>query len=901
MYQYWGKAPDKDSLIYHPLVYHALDVAAVGQHLLQQQPQLCQTLANRLGLDTETFQRWHGFFLALHDLGKFSYRFQNLRPDLYHHLQQQSSQDNYTIRHDSLGYFIWQQQIADIAFEQDYFNLQIDHWDQDDWDDIFNPWMRSVTGHHGQPPKTIHSQLNTQFTPQNQDAIQQFISVCQTLLIGDHQPPANCDVNKLIKNINRISWWLAGLSTLSDWLGSQNDVFIAQSQQQDLPDYWQTACQRASQVVKKAKLQPPSINTPNLTSCFDYIKTPTPLQHCCQQLDLKNQAGIYIIEDVTGAGKTEAALHLAHRIMAQGQAEGLYLALPTMATSNALFKRIKQYFYPHVFKQETEHTNLILAHAASELALHQQTESDYDHEGKEQPAGSYASQWFSDSRKKALLADLGVGTIDQALLAILQSKHQSLRLMGLTRKILIVDEVHACDTYMLTLLKQLLSVQAFIGGSVILLSATLPQHISQQLISAYYNKLDYPCPQLNDKLAYPLLTQCQTDVLKSYPLATREQVKRSVSVQLNDNETDIIQHLINQHQQQHCACWIRNTVTDALSAYQQLQQHGIPLEKITLFHARYALGDRLDIENKVLSLFGKDSTAAQRQGQILIATQVVEQSLDIDFDFMVSDLAPIDLIIQRAGRLCRHNRDQHGNLITKTDQRGTPHMLIYSPKPTPNPDKDWYKTHFPKAAYVYPEHGKLWLTACLLQAKQAIRMPEDARDFIEHVYDPQAPIPETLERLEVESKQMAQRDQGNSNSITLEKSYQDSGIDLWDDALTPTRLSEQVTHNIRLARYQNGKLSPWYQQEQDNQKFAWQLSQLSVSDSILHDSIPPSNPELKTAIATYQQQVFDKGKWTKLLVLESQDNRLIVQAEDKDHQTVTLEYDVVLGFRRTET
>ncbi|MEK7813880.1 MAG: CRISPR-associated helicase Cas3', partial [Candidatus Desantisbacteria bacterium] len=347
----------------------------------------------------------------------------------------------------------------------------------------------------------------------------------------------------------------------------------------------------------------------------------------------------------------------------------------------------------------------------------------------EDSASQNCSAWLSDSRKKALLANVGVGTIDQVLLAVLSARHQSLRLFGLSRKVLIVDEVHACDAYMLKLLGALLRFHAAFGGSAILLSATLPQTIRTQLLKSFASGTDIS--NITSKSTdYPLLTCLSGDGLKEIPVAARKDTDRAVTVQPLYNPDEVIKQLQAVIEAGGCACWVRNTVYDAVEAYQHwIKSFG--MEHVRLFHARFALGDRLQIEQDVLRLFGPKSTTNDRKGQLLIATQVVEQSLDIDFDYMVTDLAPVDLIIQRAGRLKRHNRNKQGNLIKGSDERDAAILGILMPEALDNADKNWYKEMFPKAYTVYPHHGQLWLTAHWLQRQKGFAKPKDAREMIE--------------------------------------------------------------------------------------------------------------------------------------------------------------------------
>ncbi len=255
---------------------------------------------------------------------------------------------------------------------------------------------------------------------------------------------------------------------------------------------------------------------------------------------------MFILEDVTGAGKTEAAMVLVHKMMSAGLADGLYVGLPTMATANAMYQRMWE-CYRQLYRAGSL-PSLVLAHGAADLSadfrqsimLSEQL-ADKSYQSDELSASIYCNQWLGDSRKKALLANVGVGTIDQALIAVLPAKHQSLRLLGLTDKVLLADEVHAYDPYMRKLLITLLEAHAAQGGSIILLSATLPYSFRMELVQAYAcgARFSRECrfePTLLDTKSYPLVTRFSHVGLSEDPVPTRESARRSVVIQRIDSE-----------------------------------------------------------------------------------------------------------------------------------------------------------------------------------------------------------------------------------------------------------------------------------------------------------------------------------------------------------------------------
>ncbi|MFH1096719.1 MAG: CRISPR-associated helicase Cas3' [Candidatus Desantisbacteria bacterium] len=598
----------------------------------------------------------------------------------------------------------------------------------------------------------------------------------------------------------------------------------------------------------------------------------------------------FIIEEITGGGKTEAALTLVHRLMADGLASGLFLGLPTMATANAIHKRVKAMY--HSLFNNTSNPSLVLAHSTARMVLEMEEKNRVDrgYGTDEDSASQNCSAWLSDSRKKALLANVGVGTIDQALIAVLSARHQSLRLFGLCQKVLIVDEVHACDSYMLKLLGTLLRFHAAFGGSAILLSATLPQTIRAQLLKSFDLGANFSDIK-PVSMAYPLLTCLSIHGLKEIPVVARKDTSRSVTVQHLHHIDEVVKQLQTVIEVGGCACWVRNTVYDAVEAYQQWTK-SFGVEGVRLFHARFALGDRLQIEQDVLRLFGTESIAEDRRGQLLIATQVVEQSLDIDFDYMVCDLAPIDLVIQRAGRLKRHSRDLQGNRIKGKDERGETILGVLMPDALDNADKNWYKEMFPKAYAVYPHHGQLWLTAHWLQKQGRFSMPEDARVMIESVYGEDASqlVPDGLKKIEdsADGKDMANASMGRLNSLNLDKGYLSTMNQWQDDTIALTRLGE-ITMMVRLCRLVNGQIEPLF----TGTGHDWELSQLSVRHVYVNKELPEFEAKIKVA----KQAMPDKGCYCVLVPLELSGEKWIGKALNKQGEIIQLGYDNCIGLQ----
>ena len=895
--EYWGKAGEGTE--FHPLPFHSLDVAATGLVILDELPFFESRLERISGLQSQVLQRWIGFFLAIHDLGKFSSAFQQLRKDLCPIRQPEYF---YNIRHDTLGYLAWRK----IFGDNDQLIDRLAAWSHsEDPSELIDGWVQCVTGHHGQPPSLQSAPTSDYFSRDDLDAMHEWVGIAADIFLPEPAPAIGCSLDDLESKNANFSWYLAGLSVLADWIGSNRDHFPYCIDPLEPAEYLeQRALPNARRAVSASGLRP--VATAGFSgpeSLFEFLRAPTPLQQACLDLPVESGPQLYILEDVTGAGKTEAAIILLARTMAANQAHGAYIALPTMATANAMYSRTAG-VYRKLYRQDEATPSLVLAHGGRHLD--RDFQNSLIHPGQLPGEGQYGAgefdaearcnAWLADNNKKALLAQIGVGTIDQALLAVLQSRHQSLRLLGLVGKVLIVDEVHASDAYMHTLLCQLLSLHARAGGSAILLSATLPANMRDELIHAFGGEPGESSAE-PENLYYPLLTTVSpSDVPEYQPVATRDSVRRSLEVTLFHDQEQTIGWVVEQASQGRCVAWIRNTVNDAVDAWQELSAK-LGEDQVTLFHARFAMGDRLDIERDVLSAFGSDSTAETRAGRVVIATQVIEQSLDLDFDEMVSDLVPVDLLIQRAGRLKRHVRDRAGNRLQggESDQRGSSCLRVLAPNPDDDADERWIRRLLPGTGAVYPDHGRLWLTAKAISARGRIRIPEDLRGLIESVYGESAveSIPEALvlSNARAEGKNLSDRSVARLNAIKPETGYACRDGQWEDESKTPTRLGEP-TITLRLGRWQEGTVTPWYGHEAN----AWPLSEVRIAARLFSE---PSieEPEIQQALDDLRSGWPKAIRHVHVLPLNNVDGRWLAAALDSRGRTVHLEYSPVIGLR----
>lgn len=363
--------------------------------------------------------------------------------------------------------------------------------------------------------------------------------------------------------------------------------------------------------------------------------------------------GLMIIEAATGEGKTEAALGAAEVLAAKFGCGGVMVALPTQATSNAMFSRTLKWL---ASASGNDITSIALTHGKSQFndefdsLTHLGIDKVYD--GEKSTSGAVAHAWLS-GRKKSILADFVVGTIDQVLMGALSAKHVVLRLYGLASKVVILDEIHAADIYMRAYLRMALTWLGALGVPVIALSATLPPAIRTELLTAYAegaSQSDHTAiHQAGSALAYPLITSTTGDPIASTASGRRTEAHVEY---LPAGDDAIVATVTDLASDGGIIAVIRNTVAHAQETFSALSaQFG---DDVVLVHSRFVATDRLALERDLVDALGPDGERPKRL--IVVATQVIEQSLDVDFDAIVTDVAPLDSIIQRMGRLHRHAR-----------------------------------------------------------------------------------------------------------------------------------------------------------------------------------------------------------------------------------------------------
>lgn len=789
--------PLEDQLSWHPATFHSLDVAAVALELVRRKPVWLSRLAATVDVDGEQLGYLFVRLIALHDIGKLSRSFCEM---LCHPLpvEQGDYKSASSLRHWQISYQLLIGALDEATTQFVAIKSQ----------GARRELYAAVAGHHGEPPVLERRFKDKIGVP----AALAFIEDLDRLL----PPVTGIDLTE--GQAKKLSWSLAGLTVASDWLGSNEDWFAYCSCETDTDQYWQSAKMAATDAVEFSHIGGAQLEGSQTFAQLFEQATPRPMQQAAIDVAIPATPSLFILEDTTGSGKTEAAIMLAHRMMSSGLGEGIYIALPTMATANAMYGRMGA-SYRRLFTPASM-PSLVLAHGHRHLdsafrdAVHaglmeyQQVENTGLATEESNTASAFCATWISDNKRKTFLAEIGVGTIDQAFMAVLPVRHAVLRLFGLGQRILIIDEAHACDPYMESELCQLLKMQAALGGSAIVMTATLTNSLRAKLADNYQAGLITAKTDENISNHYPLLTVVSQDQVHSIPVEVTEQGRRQLPVKRVDSIDDAVVLVMEAAAQGAAVAWIRNTVDDAIAAYHAVKELG---GDVQIFHARFTMHDRLVIENHVVSQFGMHGNVESRRGKILIATQVIEQSLDLDFDFLLTDLAPVDALIQRAGRLWRHMhvRPAHSRPVAQAV------LHVLSADPHDVQDASWGRGQTGASEYVYGT-SLLWKTATALFGANVIDSPDGLRPLLDAVVgDSQPDVPPVLEKdnNELIGNAYALQARGTDNAVKPLQGYFASKPRSNEERF-PTR-ADMASIRVLMIRVVDTKVCTWVDSEQD--------------------------------------------------------------------------------------
>lgn len=425
--------------------------------------------------------------------------------------------------------------------------------------------------------------------------------------------------------------------------------------------------------------------------------------------DSITEPGVYILEAPMGIGKTEAALFAAYKMLENGLASGIYFGLPTQLTSNKIYDRVKL-FLEKICGVNEKDVELKLLHSSAWL--------------EEKTLGEDADvgqSWFNSS-KRGILAPFAVGTLDQALMAVMNVKHGMVRAFGLAGKVVILDEVHSYDSYTGTILNELIDALKKDNCTVIILSATLTSVQKENIFKVNSGA------KIGFNEAYPLITSLSksTDEFTEAECGSSENHNVQVSV---TNDTDkTLETVLEKAENGEQVLWIENTVSEAQEIYKVIgsRTSGMKIE-CGLIHSRFTKKYRNENESYWVSLYGKNAEEKRKKcGRILVGTQVLEQSIDIDADFLVTRICPTDMILQRMGRLYRHKENDS---VRPKDSACS--VVILSPDYSDVVTKE---NCFGLSAYVYSEYV-LCRTLEIWKDKKTVKIPSNIRELLESTYE----------------------------------------------------------------------------------------------------------------------------------------------------------------------
>lgn len=743
----WAKSPKPTGEVKLGVLEHLLNVAACAAEILElEPPHVKAQMAADLGLELEQGLNWVLALVALHDLGKASPAFQMKWAEGMKAVDGWLSvsrllREPYTF-HGVVSEFC----LPDFLVGQ----LQ--------WSSRLAEHVSDAVGcHHGFRVENLALQdvSPAQIGDDRWRKVRFELCRLVTVAVG-----ADYSVVPPVKEFSAAAFMrLAGLTSFADWLGSsfplptQTDF----SAYEDPAAYFAEARAQAKKLLTDPKtgihwpqFAPLHPALPHLEDVFSYLANgefrPRPLQTAlAEALAQVDGSTLVLAEAPMGEGKTEAALYAYLQLQHAAQHRGLYVALPTQATGSAMFERLVEFLRAQGSQRPV---SIQLAHGGTLLNDEYQERventrlfyrTNTDAEGEQSVEAVRAEEWFT-SRKRALLDEFGVGTVDQALLGVLGVSHQFVRLWGLGNRVVVLDEVHAYDTYTSELIAALVAWLRALGSSVVIMSATLPDESRRKLLGAWGAReipaaVNYPrwtvATQTGEVTAGTIpdtdaegnrSRPTQQIALHSLPASAEAVAAQAVELTLNGGCTAIIVNTVQRAQA------VQSEVLRLLAERGVAAQtctgavaKGAEWVGVLLYHARYPADERQYRERAVLKYLGKEGQRPERF--ILIATQVAEQSLDFDADVMISDLAPLDLLLQRAGRLHRHQRPPASRHVHV-------HPALYIAG----------LGEWPAAALKAEAWGRVYAPALLyrtwriLQGRQTLTLPTELDDLVQQVY-----------------------------------------------------------------------------------------------------------------------------------------------------------------------
>ncbi|MDT0300830.1 CRISPR-associated helicase Cas3' [Streptomonospora wellingtoniae] len=737
----------------YPLICHLLDTAAIAGALWDTvlSARARQRIAARMGVNVSAARTLVIFWAGLHDLGKITPPFQAQLPNEYARLQSDvrysgaEGAHGEPLTHSAATQWTLSAVLPDLGYP------------------ATRPLARSLShqiaqmlgGHHGCFPVALHPRrlaAATSWQPGLGQSGWDEQRRAHTRVLADLTEAHDIPTGALSGEVATV---LAGLTVVADWLASQAHTIRARfpasgwsGSRAQLRAHWKQIVADAPGVVSQARLGRARPSPAPFGKQFPRIREPNELQASLDRElpDLvSDDPGLLMITAPTGDGKTEAALFAASVLARRSGAGGLYFALPTMATATAMRQRVRTYVEANIGGNAA--MTLLHSMAWLETAPAPEGHEPDDTISDDAATRTAAGEWLRTG-KRGILAPLAVGTIDQALSGVLPVRFNVLRLLGLSTKVFIVDEAHAYGPWMHSLLVRLLEWLGALGAPVVLLSATLTGRSASSLVEAYRRGRGLTAP-LPVRPRYPgwiyvdgaaQTAPAERQVASSRPrlleVSTRpvawDTHQITAPVAAGSRRRALAELLEPDVRAGGCTLVCCTTVEEAQNTHRYLQTVLADLNQrgdLLLLHSRYPAWRRDEITARVEHAFGKptedDAPGRRPCGAVLVATSIVEQSLDLDFDHVITDLAALAQLLQRAGRCMRHTRADRAAAMGLR-----PRLSVLEPADRHD------RLSIPRAWGAIHDPGLLARTRRLLHEREGrpVRVPEDVQSLVDAVY-----------------------------------------------------------------------------------------------------------------------------------------------------------------------
>lgn len=608
----WAKTAPKKSLI-----NHMLETGIVAECLTDTNgiyyPVLSR-LSEITGCDSDTLLTKIVFICAIHDIGKIHPTFQGRDEETLEILRQENLN----------------QVSFDTRFRHEQYGANIfDKLSAEDVDIKNSDIISQIIRMHHQKEQKKNSDIDI-IKIDDKEKAKKWLHIQNEIYDYIKNVFQFDNLNLINKNISKSELFVVqnailGIMITSDWIASNNYVFDNQSYE-NIDEFLKSRKIQALKFLNNEGMIRQQIPVmQDFKSAFGF--NGRPVQNDVEKIVHKNDIKCMLIESDCGSGKTEAALYAASVLGNRSGLSGIYMGLPTGVSAEAIQDRVDEFLTSRGMRNTKLYTS----------------KSMLLREPDKKPV-------WTDMSRQRLLASSAVGTVDQVMTAARLVRFESVRMDGLASKVLIIDEIHAYDAYMLAVIKDLLKICGELGVPVIMLSATLPISTKNDLLGVLCDG------DIELHNGYPMISYVTKDGNVHEHVSHQYMPDKKISCELlpilNDNDK-IARYAVDVVKDGGCECVIMNTVADAICVYDKIKKNKKNDCKIILYHSRMTINARDKTSRKILAMCGKDRTKRPER-VIIVGTQVLEQSLDIDVDYMITAICPIDLLFQRIGRYHRH-------------------------------------------------------------------------------------------------------------------------------------------------------------------------------------------------------------------------------------------------------